>query len=280
MDHYASGQHYHGQGRGDSGQSHGGTGRDVRGWALLRACLAELLATMLLVCLGVLGSRQFSFLGDGWVLLAVMCITQRVSDGHLNPAVSLGVWLAGEMSLVRLALYTMCQYTGGLVGAALALGLYTDISSLDNRYGTYSPNTKDGVNQGQAFGAELLGTFMLVCVYLSCTAERRGYRGIAPLCIAFTLIVGKAACMPMSGGALNPARSFGPAIVSLRDLLWNDPTPTSPYLPPAVTNDAYYHAMWKAQWLYILGPKLGAVLAAIAFRFLFSTEKRNKVYVK
>ncbi|XP_065180561.1 aquaporin-like [Sycon ciliatum] len=138
MDHSASGQHYHREGRGDSGQSHGGTGRDVRGWALLRACLAELLATMLLVCLGVLGSRQFSVAVDGWVLLAVMCITHRVSDGHLNPAVLLGVWLAGEMSLVRLALYTMCQYIGGLVGAALALVFTSDTFSHVATFGSSS----------------------------------------------------------------------------------------------------------------------------------------------
>lgn len=88
-----------------------------------------------------------------------------MSGGHLNPAVSLGLFLARRCEFLRFVFYSLAQVTGAIVGAAILKGLHGEV------IGTTEPSDK--INLGQGFGVELIITFVLVFTVLSCTDSRR-----------------------------------------------------------------------------------------------------------
>lgn len=102
----------------------------------------------------------------------VLCILLFIG-GHINPAVTFGLFLGRKVSLVRALLYMIAQCAGAICGAGLAKGFQ---KSFYNRYGGGVNTVSDGYNKGTALGAEIIGTFVLVYTVFSATDPKRSAR--------------------------------------------------------------------------------------------------------
>ena len=176
--------------------------------------LAELMGTFILVGLGSLGILAVGGSGGpaeiiaiafafGLALLAGIWVVGHVSGAHFNPAVTLAFWADGRMSLSDAIGYWVAQFAGGGVASLvvwLAVGSRQAVASTATRYD----------DLGTAIVVEVLLTAVFVWVVLSA-----GLRGAlhAPGAIALTLVGIHLAGIPFSGASVNPARSFGPAVV-------------------------------------------------------------------
>ncbi|XP_047171749.1 aquaporin PIP2-7 [Vigna umbellata] len=236
-------------------------------WSLYRAAIAEFIATLLFLYITVLtiigykrqtdpniaGTTEcdgVGILGIAWafggmIFILVYC-TAGISGGHINPAVTLGLFLGRKVSLVRALLYMVAQCAGAICGAGLAKGFQ---KSYYNRYGGGANSVSAGYNKGTAVGAEIIGTFVLVYTVFSATDPKRNARDshvpvLAPLPIGFAVFMVHLATIPITGTGINPARSFGPAVIFNDDKVWDD------------------------QWIYWVGPFAGAVAAAFYHQYI------------
>ena len=208
--------------------------------------IAEFIGTLILVLFGcgaaVLGGDQVGQLGIalsfGFAIVALAYGLGPISGGHVNPAVSLAVFLAGRMSAREMLLYWVAQFAGALVGAALLAGIAGGTDSLgQNGWGT---GYGGEYGAGAAFGFEVIMTALFVAVILGSTGPGAA-AGFAGLAIGLTLAAIHIVGIHVTGVSVNPARSFGPAVlvggVALNQL-----------------------------WLFIVAPLIGAVIGAAPFR--------------
>ncbi|TKY48525.1 Aquaporin PIP2-7 [Spatholobus suberectus] len=236
-------------------------------WSLYRAAIAEFIATLLflyITVLTIIGYKRQSdtnlpgntecdgvgILGIAWafggmIFILVYC-TAGISGGHINPAVTFGLFLGRKVSLVRALLYMVAQCAGAICGAGLAKGFQ---KAYYNRYGGGVNLVSGGYNKGTALGAEIIGTFVLVYTVFSATDPKRSARDshvpvLAPLPIGFAVFMVHLATIPVTGTGINPARSFGPAVIFNSDKAWDD------------------------QWIYWVGPFIGAGVAAFYHQFI------------
>lgn len=214
---------------------------------------AEFFGTFVLVCIGtfaVVGSLRsdvspllvapFAF---GLALLAGLYAFAEVSGGHYNPAVSLGLFLDGRLTVPDLIGYWISQFLGG-IAAAIVLLLAT--SQDDVALTATIPSSN-----GTAFVVELVFTAIFVSVILQSSKSSR-FGGSALIAIPLTLLAVHFAAVPFSGSSVNPARTFGPALIG---------------------NE------WTGIWIYFVAPPLGAVLAWLVYRVVVEgdTDVRDDV---
>jgi aquaporin Z len=217
--------------------------------------LAEFFGTFVLVFVGtaaVVGAVRsdvspllvapFAF---GLALLAGLYAFAEVSGGHYNPAVSLGLFLDRRLSLPDLLGYWVSQFLGGVAAAVVLLLATSD----DDVASTATVPGADG--DGTAFVLELVLTAVFVCVILQSSKSSR-YGGSALIAIPLTLAAVHFAGVPFSGASVNPARTFGPALIG---------------------------GEWDSIWIYFAGPLLGAVLAWLAYTVVVQgdTDLRDDV---
>lgn len=203
---------------------------------LLRSAVAETLATLLFVftiitAVNTTAGSGITPFAIGFALMVLVYAFGHISGAHLNPAVSLGVWLRGKMNATGFVVYVVAQLIGGALGALLSLSLF--------------PRAEQSVqiDPTAAFIVELVFTFILVFVVLNvATSKDNDGNSFYGFAIGATVFAGAITVGGISGGGFNPAVAVSLAI-------------TGQF---AVTN----------LWLYILAPLLGAALAAIAFRLL------------
>ncbi|HEY4047813.1 MAG TPA: aquaporin Z [Acidobacteriaceae bacterium] len=218
--------------------------------------VAELVGTFVLVFGGVgsavLAGTHIGFAGVsfafGLSLLAMVYTIGPISGCHINPAVTLGVLLAGKIKTNDAAMYVIAQLIGAIIATALLLtiakgipgGYDPTVSGLGaNGYGLHSP---DHYSLAACFAAEVILTIFLVVTVLGATdvAAPVGFAGLA-IGLVLTLIhlVG----IPITNTSVNPARSIGPAI---------------------------FVGGWAIQqlWLFIVAPLIGAALAAGIYAFI------------
>jgi aquaporin Z len=206
---------------------------------------AEVLGTFTLVFVGMLSILSANILqapiqvavafGFGLALLAGLYAFGEISGGHYNPAVSLGLFLDRRLAANDLIAYWIAQFVGAVLAALAALAAF-------DQDAVASTATMPGVASSawDAFWIELLLTTIFVLVILQSTRSERS-RGTALLAIPLTLVAAHLAAIPISGASLNPARTFGPALVG---------------------------NTWTDIWIYFLAPPLGAVIAAAIDRYL------------
>ena len=198
--------------------------------------LAEFFGTFVLVVAGIFavvgaGRADVSALliapfAFGLALLAGLYAFAEVSGGHYNPAVSLGLFLDRRLSLPDLLGYWISQFLGGTAAAVVLL----IATSQDDVASTATvPFSSDGT----AFVVELLFTAIFVSVILQSSKSSR-FGGSALIAIPLTLVAVHFAAVPFSGSSVNPARTFGPALIGDE---------------------------WTGIWIYFVAPPLGAVLA-------------------
>ncbi len=220
----------------------------------LAAYLAELIGTFLLVfficsvvVLFVATGNQAQFGSDfavvglvhGFLLFGLIVMFGVVSGGHFNPAVTLAAAAIKRIAPVDAVIFILAQLSGGVLGALLAKGLLLD----EGRATSYGAAQVSGLLGGNFQGmiVEAIGAFCLVLVILAAVYSKKSLKEWAPLAIGTTLAFAVMVGGPLTGGAFNPARWFGPALVS---------------------------GDWGGVWPYVVGPILGSLLAVGVFKFI------------
>jgi MIP family channel proteins len=222
----------------------------------LAAYIAELVGTFFLVF--VIGTvvtlfvattdqaqtgSDFAVVGltQGLVLFLLVLTFGAVSGGHFNPAVTVAAAALRRIDPIDAVVYILAQLSGGVLGALLVKGLLLD----EGRAGNYGAATISPLLGGDLQGAivEGLGTFLLVLAVCAVALNPRARREWAPLAIGFTLTFVVMIFGPLTGAAVNPARWFGPALIG----------------------DEF-----GGTWPYIVGPLVGALLAAAVYRFVIA----------
>ena len=183
----------------------------------------------------------------GLAITALIFVFGHVSGGHINSAVSWGLFLAGKLSWLQLLGNTLAQFAGSVLGAGLLYGTLPDPSATSLGANAVS----DGAYPGNAVLGEIVMTFVLVStVLMSTSKEAKGSVGqLAPFAIGFAVFLGHAVLLPLDGCSINPSRSFGPALVANK---------------------------WSNFWVFIIGPYVGSTFAA-AFYWSFHFSERKAV---
>lgn len=231
----------------------------------MRKYFAEMLGTLVLVLVGC-GSAVFSggaagavgagtgtlgvALAFGLSVAAMAYAIGGISGCHINPAITLGVYLSGRMSGKDAGLYMVFQVLGALLGSAILFALAST--------GAHEGPTTTGSNsfgEGealQAFLVEAVFTFVFVLVVLGATDPKRGAGNLAGLVIGLTLVLVHIVCIPITGTSVNPARSLAPALFEGGRAL-------------------------SQLWLFVGAPFVGAVLSAWVWRCLTGKEKADVI---
>ena len=220
---------------------------------MFKKLCAEFLGTLLLVLFGcgsaVAINSVFGPFPDGGVYvyialafgLALVMLAYAfgdVSGTHVNPAVSLGMLIAGRMSVKEFIGYVLAQFAGGIAGGALLLVFFDKKTGLGTN--GYGANSAVNASLFQALLIECILTFAFVLLILFVTdkIERSSIAG---------LILG----LPFTGTSVNPARSLGPAIFAGGSVL-------------------------AQVWVFIVAPLAGGALAALVYRLLKHTKSDKK----
>lgn len=217
------------------------------GTRLLRSATAEVVGTFVLVLAGTataIGAGRADavyelvavVLAFGIALAAMAATLGHVSGCHLNPAVTLSLAATRKFPWRAVPAYVVAQLLGGVLGSLAAWGVYAGSGREVVALSATVP--AQGVGTGQAFFVEAVVTFVLVLVVISVATDERVPGGLAPLAVGAALATAIFIAGPITGGAVNPARAFGPAVVS--------GTTTS-------------------LWLYLVAPVVGGLLAAVLY---------------
>jgi aquaporin Z len=219
-----------------------------------RPLLAEFLGTALFVFIGA-GSVVANAVTNGGVtnlgvalahgvgMAVLISSLMHISGAHFNPAVSLGVFVAGKIDAKTLGRYVVAQLVGGIVGAALVRVLFN--AAAVRAVSAGAPHLSLNISFMQAVGLEALLTFFLVSAVfgtaISSQAPKIGGFGIGLAIFVSALVAGG-----LTGAALNPARAFGPAIIA-----WT----------------------FHAQGVYWVGPAIGGAAAGWMWKMFLLPEK-------
>lgn len=222
--------------------------------------IAEFIGTLALVTLGcgtamLVGCSAAS--GCGYLLTAfafgltivgmAYCVG-NISGCHINPAVSLGVLMTGGMTVKEFIGYVISQCLGALAGSGL-LALIFKLGNVKDMTGGYGTNGLAGVSGNIAAGliVEIVLTFFFVFTILGVTSKKGNHGSFAGVVIGFTLVLVHILGIGLTGTSVNPARSFGPAVVA------------------AIAGNS---APLASLWIFIVAPLIGAALAACLHKFL------------
>ena len=212
-------------------------------WLVLGGCGSAVLAAAFPeVGIGLLGVS----LAFGLTVLTMAYAIGHVSGCHLNPAVSIGLWAGGRFSAKQLAPYIIAQVLGAIVaGGVLYLiasgqaGFDVSAGFASNGYGAHSPG---GYSMLAALITEIVMTMMFLVIILGAT-DKRAPAGFAPIAIGFGLTLIHLISIPVTNTSVNPARSTGVAL---------------------------FVGDWATAqlWLFWVAPIIGAILGALAYRFI------------
>lgn len=188
----------------------------------------------------------------GFALVAMAYTIGGISGCHINPAVTIGVLIAGKMEIKDAIGYILAQFLGAILGAgALYLIVIGRPDFVMGEWALGSNGWGEGYlgeyNTVSAFLIEAIMTFLFIFVILA-TTSRFGTSAMAGLAIGVTLMLIHLVAIPVTGTSVNPARSLGPAVFAGGKAL-------------------------TQLWLFFAAPILGALLAALVWRFGFDREK-------
>lgn len=220
---------------------------------LFRKIFGEFIGTFMLVFIGT-GMVAFSTNPDPLTIglafgLSITIADYAVghgglSDGHFNPAVTIAMVLNKRATIKEAVFFIIAQFVGAIAASACVGGFG---SALGLPAGTYGQTDFPDISAGAAFAFETLISFLFIFVILMVTSKKYGSKQMASIAIGLTLGFLVAIALNLTGGSLNPARSFGPAIFAGGDAL------------------AHY-------WVYLCAPILGGVIAAVVAKFMGSEQ--------
>jgi len=238
--------------------------------ALWRGGVSEFFATLIFVFIGTgavvssqaqLGSSSIGVpnltliaLAHGFAIMVLVYAVGEISGGHINPAVTWACLITNKVSFIRALIYVIAQLSGAVVGSALLKSIVP--ASYFTKYGMGCHSINPDLTVGQGFGAEVIFTFIFIFVVfataispfagklapLSGGDAEYGPGKLTPFAVGMTILILHCVGIPFTGASMNPARSFGPAIIK---------------------------GCWANHWIYWAGPLLGSTLAAITCQIIF-----------
>jgi len=246
-----------------SAESLGFTAEDF-GPATWRAVLAELIGTLLFVFVGagsvvvVTGIIGVSprddaaaltaiALAHGLAIAVVVAGTAKISGGHVNPAVTFGAVITGRLKLTTGVLYVAGQLAGAVIGALLLEAAV--VGEVEGSLGAHGLNLGALDGEGAGVLVEAVLTFVLVFTVFATAMDPRGMANLAPIAIGLAILIDHLMGVPLTGASMNPARSFGPALVA---------------------------DVWDDHWVYWVGPLAGGGIAALAYYLTFMWEREEE----
>jgi len=237
--------------------------------ALWRGGVSEFFATMIFVFIGtgsVVASQEqlgdihigvpnitLIALAHGFAIMVLIYAVGEVSGGHINPAVTWACLLTNKISFIRFLIYVIAQLAGAVVGSGI---LKSILPPQFQDYGMGCNVINPELSVGEGFVAEIIFTFIFVFVVfataispfagklapLSGGDAEYGPGKLTPFAVGMTILILSCVGIPFTGASMNPARTFGPAIV---------------------------HGCWANHWVYWAGPLLGSSIAAIVAQIIF-----------
>lgn len=222
--------------------------------------VAEFIGTMVLVTMGcgtamLVGCGADSGCGYiltalafGLVIVGMAYCVGNISGCHINPAVSMGVLVSGDMSFKDFVGYVIAQCLGAFAGAAILAAIFS-MGGVTDMTGAFGSNGLAGVNGSGAAGilVEIVLTFIFVMTILGVTSKKAGHGSFGGLIIGLTLTLVHILGIGLTGTSVNPARSLGPAIMAA---IYGNTEPMS------------------CLWVFIAGPFVGSAIAAVVYKFL------------
>ena len=211
---------------------------------MLHRCLAEFIGTFWLVLASTgavmveeLSGGRVTHLGMGatvgLIVTAMVYSLGHISGAHINPAVTAGFALARHFPWRQAPLYWGAQLAGAACASLVLRGLFGLVADMGA--------TIPAGDHFQSFGLEVLLTFLLMFVIMAVATDTRAVGQSAALAIGATVGLEVIFAGPISGASMNPARSFGPALVAMN---------------------------WTAHWAYWAGPLAGAAAGALVYRWI------------
>ncbi|KQW70540.1 porin [Phenylobacterium sp. Root77] len=208
--------------------------------------VAEFIGTLTLVLFGcgaaVLGGEHVGQLGIalafGFAIVAMAYGIGSISGCHVNPAVSLAVFVAGRMSARELILYWIAQFLGALVGAGILAAIAGTAGGLGQNGWGPGYNGEFSLQAALIFEVVMTALFVIVILGSTSTAAPAGFAGLA---IGITLAVIHIVGIQVTGVSVNPARSFGPAVLVGGQAL-------------------------SQLWLFFVAPAIGAMIGGVLYR--------------
>ncbi|ABK14922.1 MAG: aquaporin family protein [Methanothrix sp.] len=241
--------------------------------SLAKRCLAEVVGTAILVYFGAgaaaitlmiskgssppnpfnIGIGALGGLGDWFAIgmafaiaiAGVIYALGRVSGAHINPAVTIALWATRRFPSGEVIPYIVAQLIGASLGSLLFAASAGSDAVMVGGLGATAPFP--GISFGQAVLAEAIGTFLLMLVIMGVAVDERAPQGFAGLIIGLTVGGVITTTGNIAGSSLNPARTFGPYLV---DHIMGGPV------------------LWSHYPIYVIGPVLGALVAAFLYDIL------------
>jgi MIP family channel proteins len=222
--------------------------------SLLKQCVAEFIGTFALIFIGVgaiynnrpevgLGLLGIA-LAHGLTIAVMVSATGGISGGHLNPAVTLGLLVGGNIKLINSIAYWIAQLAGAAAAGYLLVSIFGQNGVSIVAGGT--PDLAKDVDSHMGIHIEMVLTFFLVFVVYGSAVDARAPK-IGGLAIGLTVALDILFGGPFTGASMNPARTFGPALAS-------------------------HH--WNNHYVYWVGPMIGGALAGLIYgRFLIKETK-------
>lgn len=230
-----------------------------------RKYLAEFIGTFVLVAFacgtaiitgcGIEGGWLMTALAFGLVIVAMAYSIGNISGCHINPAVSIAMLISKKLTFKDFIGYVIAQFAGGLAGAGI-ISIYASPSNTTHGFATNGlvqvSETLPFNNAGIAVTilAEIILTFVFVLAILGVTSKKE-YASVAGIVIGLTLTLVHIIGIGLTGTSVNPARSFGVALLAGGEAL-------------------------KNVWIFIVAPLAGGALAAVTWKFLSCEKKKKK----
>lgn len=223
---------------------------------ILHLGIAEAIGTFILVFVGagvataaVLGrpiagiplSSLSVGLAFALTLAALVATLGHVSGAHVNPAVTLGLACAGRFPWRFVPAYIISQFVGAILAGLAIWATYGDAARSGAALGATYPTPT--ASDGQAFLIEVIITFILLFVIMAVATDERANTAVASIAIGFALGIGVLVGGPISGGAANPARAFGPMVAATK---------------------------FTGVWIYLIAPFVGGIIASLFYKCCLS----------
>jgi len=223
----------------------------------IKPLVAEFIGTFALIFIGVLSIAGVHIAGapetmanlasiglaHGLTIAVMVAALGAISGGHFNPAVTLGFVVTRRISLLKGAAYWGAQLLGASVAAVIISAAFGPATVAGA-----TPSVAIDVAPLAAVVMEAVTTFFLVLVVFGCAVDSRAPANVYPLAIGLTVALDIMAIGPITGGAMNPARAFGPALAGNH---------------------------WASQYVYWIGPLLGGALAALLYQWLMKAPAKK-----
>ena len=217
----------------------------------LRRGVAEFVGTFALISVAA-GGAAFArtptdlALANGLVIAVMVSAVGFISGGHFNPAVTLGFFVTKRIAPMLAGWYWLVQFGGAALAALLLKWVLPSGPEQAGNLGV--PALGSSIGSGAAVVIEAVITFFLVWVIFATAVDPRGaFQQISGLAIGFTIAFGVLMAYGLTGGAMNPARAFGPQLVG---------------------------SHWAHFWVWYIGPFAGAVIAASTYELLYLRPER------